>query len=562
MAYLDTPKIDYTDRDFVSIRDALIANIPYFTPEWTDTNPDDFGIVLLELFSGMGDILNWYNDRLCNENYLETALSRQSVARLLALIGVTMKGVQAAQTTLAFSLTAPELTDTVISAGTQCQTTGLSNVIYFETDSEVTILAGNLTAPSVSATEGQTIVVPSLGVSDGSQFQRFQLSQTNVLEDSLQVSVDGIVWEEYDSVILGGPSDRVWQLDKDAEDNLYVRFGDGVTGEIPVPTAVISVDYRVSDGIQGNVGLGTITTVVTVFPVTVNVTNTEIASGGGDPETIAAAKRRGPAEFKSLGRGVTTEDIATLATTVNGVAKTQATVTGVARMAIYVAPVGGGTASQALLDSVDDYLNTVRMATDGLVLYSANYVSIQILGTVTVISTFRQADVETAVLAALADYFDLENRVFGELNTPVGDVRISDVFEIIEGVEGVNYTELTILTMIPDPQWTIQSGNATFGAVSITDYTKDEVWTITFTSATAFNVRGTVSGLQIALGTTGVAYTSDDSEVSFTITAGGTPMAAGDNGGFRTSKKFGSVDVLPTEIAEEGVTGLTFTGGV
>ena len=557
----ETPKIDYTSRDFVAIRDDAIESIPFFTPEWTDRNPDDFGIVLVELFAGMADSLHWYADRLANENYLPTAVSRVSVSRLLALIGVTMKGVQSSVTTVVFSIQTPLGYDLVIPAGTLIRTSSTTTPVEFETDEQTVILTGNTESTPVSATQGKTYTA-NLGTSDGSQFQSFQITQESILEDSIFVTVDSILWPRVESLVLAGPTERAWQLYKDENEDLFVQFGDDISGAIPIPTAVIDAEYRNSLGAQGNVGVGVIDTVVDTFPVTVNVTNTELASGGGDPETIEAAKRRGPYEFKTLGRAVTLEDYAVLALTVNGVGKAKAVVDGVARVKVIVAPVGGGPASQALLDDVVDYLDTVRMATDGITAESAEYVLIDMTGDVTVLDSFRQADVEAAVNAAITDFFAVENREFGDPDTPVGDVRISDVFAVIESIDGVDFVELSVLTRVPNPTWQRASGNATFGAVSISGATVEETWTVTFNSATTFTVRGTVSGYQIATGTVGVLYASDNGEVQFTITAGGTPMAAGDYATFKTSFLEGSVDISSEEIAAEGTIVLTFTGGI
>lgn len=81
------PKIDYMSRDFATIRSDLVKLIPQLTNQWTDYNADDVGIVLIELFSYISDILHLYGDRLANESFLSTAQSRQSVKELLKLIG-------------------------------------------------------------------------------------------------------------------------------------------------------------------------------------------------------------------------------------------------------------------------------------------------------------------------------------------------------------------------------------------------------------------------------------------------------------------------------------------
>ncbi len=51
-----------------------------------------------------------------------------------------------------------------------------------------------------------------------------------------------------------------------------------------------------------------------------------------------------------------------------------------------------------------------------------------------------------------------------------------------------------------------------------------EVWTITFSNATNFAVSGSTLGVQAA-GVVGTPYVSDGGEISFLVTAGGTPFA-------------------------------------
>src|SRR5262252_5507805 len=86
------PPIDYTSRDYTSIINDLLTLIPSYLPEWTDRSPGDFGIVLLELFAYVGDILNYYSDRIANESFIGTAQQRQSVLNLATLLDYTPHG--------------------------------------------------------------------------------------------------------------------------------------------------------------------------------------------------------------------------------------------------------------------------------------------------------------------------------------------------------------------------------------------------------------------------------------------------------------------------------------
>src|SRR5689334_10308826 len=84
--------IEYLARDFNSFRNALVNLIPAKVPEWTDRSEADFGIVLIELFSYMADILSYYQDRIANEAFLHTAQERRSVIEHLRLIGYELQG--------------------------------------------------------------------------------------------------------------------------------------------------------------------------------------------------------------------------------------------------------------------------------------------------------------------------------------------------------------------------------------------------------------------------------------------------------------------------------------
>ena len=59
---LITPSLDYTDRDFYSLRLRLQGLIRSVFPDWTDFNTATFGNILLELYAFVGDTLHFYQD--------------------------------------------------------------------------------------------------------------------------------------------------------------------------------------------------------------------------------------------------------------------------------------------------------------------------------------------------------------------------------------------------------------------------------------------------------------------------------------------------------------------
>ena len=74
--------VDYTSRDYDSFRTDMIARLQQKIPEYTDTSPSDFGIVLIELLAHGLDILSYYNDRVAREMFLDTATERDSVVSI------------------------------------------------------------------------------------------------------------------------------------------------------------------------------------------------------------------------------------------------------------------------------------------------------------------------------------------------------------------------------------------------------------------------------------------------------------------------------------------------
>ena len=92
--------ISYSNIDYELIRRELIAKIPQLTDRWTDFNHSDLGVVLLELFCGIGDMLAYYLDVQAAEAFLPTARQRQNVIDLCKLIGYRLDTPVAATTTL------------------------------------------------------------------------------------------------------------------------------------------------------------------------------------------------------------------------------------------------------------------------------------------------------------------------------------------------------------------------------------------------------------------------------------------------------------------------------
>ena len=76
---------DYTSRDYLSIKQDLLNRASVALPEWSTRNTSDFGMVMVDLWAYMGDILHYYVDRAAAETYIGTAVNRESIVALANL---------------------------------------------------------------------------------------------------------------------------------------------------------------------------------------------------------------------------------------------------------------------------------------------------------------------------------------------------------------------------------------------------------------------------------------------------------------------------------------------
>jgi hypothetical protein len=87
---LQQPALDYLAKDYQSFRRMMLDLIPGRNPNWTERNPADVGIALVELFAYAGDYLSYFQDAVGTEAYLDSCQHRISAARHARLIDYRM----------------------------------------------------------------------------------------------------------------------------------------------------------------------------------------------------------------------------------------------------------------------------------------------------------------------------------------------------------------------------------------------------------------------------------------------------------------------------------------
>jgi hypothetical protein len=113
-SWVDYP-VNYLARDFWSFRQALLDFASERHPEWQDRLEADFGVMLAELMSAMGDEFAWIQDRIAREASFENASQRRSLRRHARLVDYHVHDGLGASTWLDFTVTV----DGTVHAGAQ-----------------------------------------------------------------------------------------------------------------------------------------------------------------------------------------------------------------------------------------------------------------------------------------------------------------------------------------------------------------------------------------------------------------------------------------------------------
>ena len=131
---LGRPILD--DRSYEQLRDELVRRIPVYNPEWTDHNPSDPGITLLELFAYLGENLLFRFNQVPETTRLE----------FLNLLDLPLRPATPARAMVVFSTV--ERTGAIVPRGSEARAGNLP----FETASETRALPVTAVAVAKTAT--------------------------------------------------------------------------------------------------------------------------------------------------------------------------------------------------------------------------------------------------------------------------------------------------------------------------------------------------------------------------------------------------------------------------
>ena len=464
------PTIDYTNKDFQSLRQAMFNLARYRLPEWTDQSPSDLGSLLIDLFAYMGDVLLYYQDRVANESFPATAVERRSVLNAMRLIGYQLAPPVPAsvELSLVFNPPAPAASSIVtIPQGAQFATAPAGGLPaqtfeYLDPSTDIDLKSDQVQPradgkllysglPLLQCTQQST---SSLGSSTGEPNLMLSIPGTPVILSTLLAEVNEgsgwVTWDRRDSLLYDTAADgsvslsasdaRDYYVQFDENDVAWVVFGDGTYGRRP-PVGVnnIRATYRLGGGSAGNVPANSITVANTAIPLLDSVTNPGPAAGGADHEDIRHAVAFGPLAFRSGQRAVTLNDYTALAQQAGGVAKVRGQAPNWNTIELYVAPQGDSLSPvpEQLRRSLISFFEDKRMAGTFVEILDATAVPIDISIELVYDKRYRPDAVRQAAESAVEDLLAFANVDFAQ------PLYLSDVYGKVEALAGV--TAMTVL---------------------------------------------------------------------------------------------------------------------
>jgi phage-related baseplate assembly protein len=466
-------RFQYVGKDYTNIVEDCVERIKEAFPDkWNDFYEDSSGMMLVEVFAYITDLLLFYLERQANETYLPTATERQNLLNMCKIVGYKVSNARPAEVELVFSIRQPHTMDITVPKGTAVESGG---GVVFETSSEVLIPAGSTEATS-GAIEGETFE-ERIGYSNGEVAQEFYLPRATVIEIKA-ILADGVTWGPVESLADQDAASPSYTVDIDAFGRARIMFGDGKNGRIPETGAEISAIYRIGGGTRGNVAANMVTVIRNIVAdetgerIPVTVTNPNPASGGTGPESIEQIRLWAPRYFEAQNRCVTQTDYETIAMTfqdsnAGAIAKARAKVherSGEANIIrIYVLAYAEdannlAVASEPLKNALLAHINERKMFTDWIEIEDGSWSFVDIRGTLRITAGFVHDTVTALVNKNLQALLSADTQQMG------GKLRISDVYATIDNTEGVESVELEtpITSVQADPNEVLLLGEVEF----------------------------------------------------------------------------------------------------
>jgi len=452
---------NYASRTYSTIRQDLLNRALDVAPDWTDRDPSDFGMLFVDLWSYMGDIMNYYIDRAGREAFITTATQRESLLAYANMFGYKPNGRRSATATVNISNSSSASVNIYeIKEGSKFAAVSEGITYNFYSTADVLVYPNETYA--VELREGTQVFDETLASSaNGLPNQTYLLANTDVDLSTIEVYVteEGVVtpWINYETIQDIPQNSRGFSVVLAASGKVQLNFGNRINGFIPPAGSTITTTYTRSSGVNGNIGSNLITTIKNTAPAYITIHSSTAATGGTNGETAETLKSNIIAYIRTQDRAVTLQDYEDITRAVTGVYKSVATYTpgsgsasGGASVTLYGLPFVSNfltleatntfsiPVSTALRSAITEriaprsMLGVTPVAATSITLNKLN-----ITGSVYVSEGFVSSAVANNVNNAIDGLLDFDKAEFGK------QIRKADVYKAIMALNCVDYIEIS-----------------------------------------------------------------------------------------------------------------------
>lgn len=360
--------VGWASRSYEQIKRSVLNRLTTSNPELTDHSESNPLIILIDIFSGIAEVLHIYIDNLGRENFIGTARKLSSLLKLAKLLDYRVKTRIPAYVDLVITLTnnsdipTPYLGGNIYLPKNSIIKSTPGGIPYV-TQEDVIIRPG-YTRVMVVARQYEDVIGADFGLTDGTPLFHLQLPD-DYAHNSLKLNIDGIGYKEYPTFAYIDRNTRGFIVDILEDGKAYAIFGDGTNGVIPGANLQIIGDYKVTLGVEGNLAPHSIDTfgLPPTLPINykITITNPDYAYSGSDFEAIEEIRDLAPRHLATLHRAVTYKDYIDIALLAPGVGGAKVKYCCADDIRVYIVPKTRGIAGIGLLNDTRDFFEDKRI---------------------------------------------------------------------------------------------------------------------------------------------------------------------------------------------------------
>ena len=338
------PFTKFTDLDFDQIKESiksyLRANSDFSGFDFEGSNFS----VLIDTLAYNTYITAFNSNMVVNESFLDSATLRENVVSLARNIGYVPRSRTAAKASVSFTVEVnqTESPTFVLKKGLVCVGSSSDSSYTFSilediqkstsvTDYNIDGTPVNRRASTFDNVEIlQGIFLTKQFVVDSSLDQKFILNNSFIDTSTIRVYVKkegdsglGLEYKLIDNITNVTGSSYVFLLQEIQDEKYELLFGDGLIGRKLESGEIVTVDYLVTDGKEGNdatrfsfSGKVVDSNGNTIIPEPFSITTTQKSSNGGDIESVDSIKYFAPRIYSAQNRAVTGRDYESIIKTI------------------------------------------------------------------------------------------------------------------------------------------------------------------------------------------------------------------------------------------------------